>query len=166
MKNQKKNPFLTVAFAIVMMFILATAVFTYDSSSDPVVTLSYLNDVFLPQIKQDVFASVSALFDEGEDDGEAYYEPNNSYEVVELEEGRTLRAKGGSLEIILRPGGGAVCISENDMGLSDITAGIDIMNGEELSANHYVVIPRADGRGVVATGAVAYLMVRGGYEIE
>ncbi|MCR5264300.1 MAG: hypothetical protein K6D94_10525 [Clostridiales bacterium] len=91
------------------------------------------------------------------------------YEVVHLISGQILTADS-SLELIPRSGElAAVITSETNraagVGLSDLTSGSEVLDGEILDSNHYILIPRADGRGVAATGEEAYLMVRGEYTI-
>ena len=105
------------------------------SADDPLITLSYLNGAV-------------------------------SYTVVEMKKGQSLRAKSNSLEIILRPGGEASVVSRlADLGLADLTAGAELLNGNKMPVNHAVLIPRADGRGISITSDIAYVMVRGDYEI-
>lgn len=145
---------------------LAFSAYTYDT--DPVITLSYLNDVFIPQIKQDILQTILAQ-DSAEPPSLPAEQPqeilDSSYDVIEISYGQTVLATD-CLEVILRPGGEVACVSANDMGLCDVTAGTDIFNGQPLANNHYVIISRADGRGVICTSEKAYLLVRGGYEIE
>lgn len=91
------------------------------------------------------------------------------YEVVHLINGQVLTADS-SLELIPRSGElTAVVTSEANraagVGLSDLTGGAEVLHGDKLGVNHYILIPRADGRGVEATGDDAYLMVRGEYTI-
>jgi hypothetical protein len=105
------------------------------SADDPLISLSYLNSA-------------------------------TSYTVVELKQGQKLRAKSNSLEIILRQGGTAVVISPfKNQGIADLTAGVELQNGEKLPVNHALLIPRADGRGISVTSDIAYIMARGDYEI-
>jgi len=112
------------------------------SADDPLITLSYLNSV-LPS---------------GNNSG--------SYTVVELAKGQRVRAKSDSIELILRPGGAAAAISQYaDLGIADLTAGEELLDGAALPINHSLLIPRADGRAISVTSAKAFIMVRGDYEI-
>lgn len=83
--------------------------------------------------------------------------------VVELEPGQRLICGAGT-EIILRGGSGAVIDSELG-GLCDVTQGKDLRMGEAAPANHLLLVPRDDGRGIQALTAVI-LMVRGNYTLE
>ena len=112
------------------------------SADDPLITLSYLNSVL----------SSSA-------------NSSNAYEVLELKKGQRLGAKSSSLEIILRSGYATVISQYSNQGIADLTWGEELLNGENLPINHSLLIPRADGRGVLINSAIAYIMVRGDYEI-
>ena len=46
-----------------------------------------------------------------------------------------------------------------------MTDASEIYNGYSLTKNHLCLIPRGDGRGVVATSDSVYIMVRGDYTI-
>lgn len=84
-------------------------------------------------------------------------------EVVNLRSGQSLLAEGGT-EIILR-GGRAVVIASPLGGLCDVTQGRDLSAGEVIPANHLLIVPRDDGRGVKAE-TDTILMVRGGYRVQ
>ena len=84
-------------------------------------------------------------------------------QVVELEAGQVLRGEAGT-EIVLRSGR-AAAITTPQGGISDLTAGRDIQNGETIPANHLLLVPRSDGRGLKALTKVVAL-VRGGVSIE
>lgn len=83
--------------------------------------------------------------------------------VLELKAGETLRAEAGA-ELVLRAGR-AVAVTGPQGGLADLTAGRDIQGGEAVPANHLLLVPRADGRGVKAL-TPAVLLVRGGATVE
>ncbi|MGI6130014.1 MAG: hypothetical protein ACOYEO_07995 [bacterium] len=82
-------------------------------------------------------------------------------QVVELEAGEVLRGEAGT-EIVLRSGQ-AAAITTSQGGISDLTAGRDIQNGEAVPANHLLLIPRSDGRGLRALTNIVVL-VRGGVQ--
>jgi hypothetical protein len=125
------------------------------SAADPLITLSYLNSVLA---ELDLSGGSSGFPDSCDYSG--------AYIVLELWRGQRLRAKTDSVELILRPGSEAVIISPHEiMGLADLTSGTELINGDSMPVNHVVLIPRADGRAVSVTSEVAYIMVRGDYEI-
>jgi hypothetical protein len=94
---------------------------------------------------------------------QSYVDPYVKLQVVSLSPGDRLIPEGGA-EVILRAGK-ALAIGGAGGGLSDVTAGADLANGAKIPANHLLIIPRADGRGIVAeTNAI--VMVRGPHTIE
>ena len=87
--------------------------------------------------------------------------PNMDYTVVYVTKGQSVV---GSCEIILRSGK-AIALCPGANGISDLTAGADLADGTEISANHLLLVPRNDGRGITVTSADAYVMVRGTYTV-
>ena len=129
----------------------------YLSENDPIVTLSYLKDIFAPQLKEEIKSETAVPAPE----------TSVGYEVVELSAGQTLTSGTGTVELILRPGSAATVISEHEQnGLSDITSALEVLNGEEVGVNHALIIPRNDGRGIKITSDKAYVLVRGDYKID
>ncbi len=83
--------------------------------------------------------------------------------VVEVPNGGLLVGKEGT-EMVLRAGSAAAVASKNG-GVSDLTAGADLKDGTQIAKNHYLVIPRDDGRGIQCSG-LCYVMVKGDYELK
>lgn len=83
--------------------------------------------------------------------------------IVILEPGRTLVASQGA-ELLLRAGR-AEAIAVAAGGLADLTQGKDLANLEPVKANHLLLAPRGDGRGLRAV-TQAILLVRGDYQIR
>ena len=70
-----------------------------------------------------------------------------------------------SCEIILRAND-VICIAPDEtQGIADLTSGSEIYNGMRLTKNHLCLIPRGDGRGILATSNSVFVMVRGEYTI-
>ena len=155
------------------------------SASDPLVTLSYLNETFLPsmlgkaeeklderkaaaakELTAQVQADVKKLEEKygsqtsggGTSTGAA-----DSFTVVTLTNGQTLAGEIGC-EVMLRVGT-AVVVSPSSPGLIDSTDGSTIDSGKSLVKNHLYMMTISD-RGVKATAATTKLLVRGGYEIK
>ena len=93
----------------------------------------------------------------------AYVESRLKMSVIELAPGQILRGYSGT-EIILR-GGQATVIDSDLGGLCDVTQGVDLGGGSAVPANHLLLVPRDDGRGIRATTDVI-VMVRGGFKTE
>lgn len=88
---------------------------------------------------------------------------SSTYSVVQANAGQKVLGKGGT-EIILRSGE-ATAIDNGANGVSDITAGQDLMTGQRVGLNHLLLVPKDDGRGIHALTEV-FVMVRGPYTIQ
>jgi hypothetical protein len=83
--------------------------------------------------------------------------------VVELSAGQRLEAAGGT-ELILRSGQ-ARTIASSAGGLANVTVGKDLVQNERVPVNHLLIVPRSDGRGILAETKV-FVMVRGPYTVR
>ena len=130
------------AIAVTVVAVVGTA-FAADagSASDPVASKSYVDD----KINQ-----VINMINTGSATTEA---SGSSYVPVSVPVGKVLYGAEGS-EIILRSGKGTI-----------YTAGVDVKTGATAVANHILIVPRADGRGVNVSEA-AWFLVKGGYSIK
>ncbi len=166
-----------------------------DLTNDPLISLSYLNEVFWPRIEKAIADAADGIVAGNEDDtyddteldtedAESSLEQDTEkteesdqlppeqtlpagfeYEVLHLSQGDIVLAET-PCEIILRTGEAKAYLSGNESGIADLTAGIDIKEGELLSHNHLLLVPRGgDGRGFIVTSAEVYIMVRGGYNL-
>lgn len=160
-KNQK-NKARILALILLLCAVavpLAVNAAEYLSENDPIVTLSYLKEIFAPQLKEEMRI-------------EAATHPQPSitvdvgYEVLELSKGQKLTSLDGTVELIVRPGSQATVVSQSaENGLSDISEMKEVLDGQEVGINHLLIIPRADGRGIVINSEKAYVLVRGAYSI-
>ena len=144
---------LTVVLCIGIFSSIGKAAFSQPGASDdPLVTLSYI-EKRIEQLKYYIDDKISNNSSN----------PSSDLEVVEIEQGQSIIGKTGT-EIILR-GGKAKTIASQLGGLSDITAGVDLKMGQTVPANHMLIVPRNDERGVYAVEKAIFL-VRGQYEIK
>lgn len=136
---------------IILLLVALTVIFAsfvvVIGTDDPLITESYLKNVFMKEIKDYI------------DSGKS----NDSFVVVNIPEKKQLIASSGC-EIILR-GGTAEIIASKLGGLSDVTAASDLSEGDIIPANHLLIVPRDDGRGFKAATDVI-VMIKGGYEIK
>lgn len=137
---------------------------SYSDGSDPLVTLSYLTEIILPQFKKDVLMEV-AKGDTGEPSVAASDE-SSSYTLLELEYGQKVYAES-VLEFIVRPGSEVCVISPFDeQGVANITGSKEYLNGDTIEYNAYCLIPRGgDGRGIEVLNEKSYILVRGEYSV-
>jgi len=86
------------------------------------------------------------------------------WQVVKVDPGiRVLASDTG--EIVLRSGTARVIGNEYNEGISDLTSGIELKNGELLVKDHHMLIPRGDGRGII-TETVCYIIYKGLYYMQ
>lgn len=136
-----------------------------DTSSDPLVTMSYVEEVLAPRLKSELTTYIQNNFRATVSDGETA-SVNAGYNIVQLTKGQILYALSPT-EVILRSGKAAAVSAFMDQGVNDMTNGSELYNGDELPRYHYCLIPRGDdGRGVVAITDEIYIMVRGDFEIR
>lgn len=135
---------LVIVFSVFAVTVaVAAAADTPGSEGDPVVTKSYV-DSQIAQLKSNGTAS-------------------DTYVVVEVKAGQKVLGKSGT-EIILRSGE-ATAIDNGANGVSDMTAGKDMMTGQSIGQNHLLLVPKDDGRGIQAITDI-FVMVRGAYSIQ
>lgn len=143
---------LSIALCLIVVFSIGRDTFSEPGSEeDPLVTKSYI-EKRIEQLKYYIDQKIS-----GDDSS------TSELEVVEVNSGQSIIGRAGT-EIILRGGKGRVIAGELG-GLSDITGGRDLQMGENVPANHLMIVPRDDGRGVYVLEN-AIFMVRGSYEIR
>jgi len=93
----------------------------------------------------------------------SYVDSKTTFATLQLTAGQRLIGGEGA-EIILRSGE-ATAIDNGANGVSDITLGTDLMTGNQVGLNHLLLVPRSDGRGIVAQTDV-WIMIRGAYTIQ
>lgn len=164
----------SVILASIIAAACVTAGFTManatDTSSDPLVTISYVEEVLEPRLKNELTTYIQENFHSQsnnvtDENGENIV-INTGYSIVNLKKGQILYPIS-STEIVLRSGTADVVSSYMDQGINDMTEGIELYNGDALPRYHYCLIPRGDdGRTIVATSDEIYIMVRGEFEIR
>ena len=155
------------------------------SSDDPLVTLSYLNETFLPQVLRAVDEKITerntqlagALSDQIRTDAAAFERKYgavsggsgemsgtvDSFVVVTLAKDQMLCGDVGC-ELLLRTGS-AICVANSSPGLIDETTAGTIYNGDALAKNHLYMITVTE-RGVRATADSTKILVRGTYAVQ
>ena len=164
----KKTPhaltrlFTLLLASLTILSISVAAAGTAGSSSDPLVTLSYLNEKFLPELMTRVDEKLAARTDTASKELRAQVDAD----IKRLEEkyGSQTSNEGTSTEVMLRVGTASV-VSPSSPGLIDSTGGTTLDNGAGLTKNHLYMMTISD-RGVKATAATTKLLVRGTYEVK
>ena len=173
MKKTIRIVLITLAAALLLGIaaLAASAATSAGSEDDPLVTLSYINDVFLPYVTElfhkDLEEQEEALQGALEERLTALEELNTGsggreYVVETLEAGQTLICQRGA-ELMLRIGRAGVT-AENVPGLVDTATTENLNDGEELIVNHLYMVT-INGHGVRALETVK-ILVRGEYTIS
>lgn len=182
-----KNRWITRAVVLLILAALLNVTFAVaaevGSSNDPIVTLSYLRDVYTPELLKKVDATLESRNTElkkdfsrevqetkedlmSEDSGSSSVvasSSNSAFGLVTLTNGQVLTGDIGC-EAMLRVGT-ASCVSPSNPGLIDETSGGTLSSGGSLQKNHLYMMT-IEGRGVKATAATVKLLVRGTYTVS
>ena len=165
MRNLKKS---IIVFTLIVALLTfgVSADEQYSSKNDPLVSLSYVNDVLGPQIMAQVLEKIESQYVKISDITDMM---SGELSLVTLNKGDTLMCKG-VCEIVLLSGNATALITsasniEAGQGLVDVTDGTVVTNGSLIKANHKIIIPKSDGRGIIVTGDSVTLLVRGAYTV-
>ena len=147
---KRKNLFIKIlATAVIVSAILCLTAVVYgvNTSSDPLVTLSYLTGSYKAGILSDVNTAVAAEsrqlsteFSQQVSDLKAALPSlspaaaENDFRTVDLAAGQTVSVSAGG-EVLMLSGSAAA----SDAGLTDTTAGSSVSAGGALTANHLYV---------------------------
>ena len=141
---------LVIAVAVLAAGIGAYAATNYGTQSDPLVAMSYLDEVLGPKMEQQLDAQIAQAAEQYKSQ---YGAQASGFAVVQMPAGGTLSA-GDGCEIVLRSG---ACTAAGT--LVDVTGGTELAQGGALAANHLYV-----GPGVTASQN-STLLVRGAYSV-
>ncbi len=169
MKNKKLSQAVVLVTSVVALsgIILATG-----SDTDPLVTLSYLEESVTPALKAEAEAQAqeSALQLESsinqeiaglkESITQSPTSTQGQFFVVELSKGETLQINQGT-QVVLRSGTAKVTASGSPAMMS-LTEGGAVDTGHSLSSNHLYLSTQSNSS--ITASADSVLMVCGGYE--
>ncbi len=155
-KRISKVKFAAVVLCMASLFTVVLA--EPGGSDDPLISKAYIDNVLLPQIKDYVDTKISDI-----NTGSGEAQTADSFKVVNMTAGQKMICDAGA-ELILRMGSANI-IATAKGGLADTTAGFDLSHGTAMPSNHLLIVPLADGRGMVANNEVI-VMVKGGYKIQ
>lgn len=180
MKKKSLRTLLCLILAGTMLAAFVAVAADVGSQGDPLVTLSYLSEVFMGQMTEKMDEKLAGRNDTmraqlqdtiarkeqeilgrlGGNSADSEGGLAVTYMQVDLAAGQTLYGSAGC-EVMLRSGS-AKCVASGTPGLLDTTDGTSINNGSALKQNHLYMMT-AD-RGVKAGNDVT-LLVRGSYTI-
>ena len=191
MRRSKKTLFISIICGLYIIFAFNTCVFASTSAGteqDPLVTKSYVDSI-LKSIKNNVNVSGNnnTINDKISDEllqkivklvkdslgnnknttdttnDNPVIDDSNKFEPVFLKAGQILIGEGGA-ELILRSGKG-ISYTEVADGVINVTTGKELLNGKDILKNNLIIVPRDDGRGILATQD-AWFIVKGNYTIK
>ncbi len=149
-----------IVAAVISLCVAGVAVFADPGTdTDPLISLSYLTDVFMPKVQQYVDSRIAEVNTES-NGGTA---SAAVFRVVEAKAGDEIICSAGA-ELILRMGQAKIIATEKG-GLADTTAGYDLANGSQMPSNHLLIVPVADGRGIKADTDII-VMIKGSYTVN
>lgn len=184
MKKRKPNAKQLLLGGVLAASLALSAAAAQGSESDPLVTLGYLTEQFLPQVLSQVEtrladrdktldSKLQAMADRyaadldqrlsGSDGGaDSGGSVSSGFVVVRLTGGQTLSLAAGS-ELLFREGS-ALCAAPSSPGLVDMTDG-GILEDRSAPQRNHLYLATDGGRGLAASDAVTVL-VRGEYTVE
>ena len=143
--------------------------------SDPLVTLSYLNETAIPQVVEQVEQSAAQRQAELEDSFSRQINQyllqggqtgqggtGAGYTLVTMTSGQSLRL-GVGCEVLLRVGSASVQ-SQDNPALIDLSDGGTVSSGASLVKNH-LYMSTIEGRTISAGAGTVKLLVRGSYTL-
>ena len=176
MRNYKKK--IAAAAAGTLLLVTVAYAATAGSKDDPLVTLSYLNNVFAPKLESSAKDAATAQ------KNQMTQQMNNSladwerrvneqlanggqgsaeFSTLTLSKGQSLVCGVGT-EVLLRSGG-MTCTGSDANGLTDTTAGATLAGGKGLTANHLYMVS-GGSRTLSATANGTVVLVRGSYSVK
>lgn len=149
-------------FSAVCMLISSVMVFAAPGDGDdPLVTLSYITDVLLPDIDSRIDKKVTTSVNEAMQSTETA-QGGDSFVLVSVDKGYRIICEEGT-ELVVRSGAGTV-IATSQGGLADLTAGVDLGDGNAIPLNHHLLVPRSDSRGL-EFDTNALVLIKGAYKV-
>lgn len=130
-----------------LMGILLVSVADAGTTNDPLVTLSYI-EKRLTDLKTELKATDQTM---------------PVFEVYNIKKDTTVTF-GASTEFIIRRGKAKVIDPLANM-IPDLTTGVDIPKESLVPLNHLMLVPQADGRGILAIEDI-WIMIKGPHTIH
>lgn len=169
MKIGKKGRVLG-AILLVCALSLGVVSATQGTEDNPLVSLSYLQNIFAPAMEAeteqkltDAQSTYEAKLDSKIQSLGLSGEGTSSFVVVDLVEGQTITGSVGC-ELLLRVGS-ATCLGSDTTGLIDSSTGSVLSGGASLLTNHLYVVT-IDTRSVTAVGGSVKILAKGSYSLS
>ncbi len=151
------KPKLIIPVVAISLITGAAVIASPGSGDDPLITLSYINDKVIPEIKEYIDEKLS-----GSSPAQGTNTASSAFTLVNVKANHKIIGGEGT-EFVLRMGSGTIVATANG-GVADLTAGVDLANGTAIPANHNLLSPKNDSRGVhMATDGI--LLIKGTYTV-
>ncbi len=151
---------LGVCMGIAMGLGVSEADGTAGTTSDPLVTVSYMElklNALDAKYQEEISALKNQMGGTGVVSGDAQV-----FKIVNVAKGDAIYF-ADSAEFILRVGK-ATAIDPNNVGIPDLTDGSKVLNSKSVPTDHLMLIPSNDGRGVLITED-CWIMIKGNYTV-
>ena len=175
----KSKIIIGVVFLAAVTLVSGASILAFASpgaQSDPFITLSYLTDVFKPQVMAEVgrtgnelqqsfntrISTLESQLQANQNSAPATPNPADVFSVVTLSRGQSLTCSVGT-EIMLRIG--AATGFGTAPAIVDYTDGEALASGSALTPNHMYMVT-IQGNGVRAAADTVRVLVRGTYSIS
>ena len=149
MKISKKAILIFSIICILMSSAIVLA--SPGDSSDPLVTLTYITDVLLPDVDARIERKVNEV-------------QSSTFKLINVDAGDVIYGEMGT-ELMVRSGGATIIAGKNGGGIADLTSGSDLAGDTYVSLNHHLLIPRSDSRGLYFVKD-SIIMVKGKYSLR
>lgn len=162
------NAKLKKILAILIVSVILSTVMAYAApgdNNDPLVTLSYITDVLMPELESQIAKKVNSEVKSAISNVETGTGASSSdgFALVNLKSNYSIIGDEGT-ELVVRSGLGKI-IATSQGGVADLTSGVDLANGADAPLNHHLLIPRSDKRGITfSTDAI--VLVKGTYSVS
>lgn len=152
----KKN---IVILVIAIMILIGVGVYASNTTNDPIISLSYFEKE-LSSFKQEI----EKLIDKKLSNVGNTTVASSKYEIVNVPAGKQVTFNE-STEFIIRRGNATIVDPSKENGIPNLTTGKDDSNDAKAGLQQLYLVPRTDGRGIVAKTDLI-IMVRGDYKIK
>ncbi len=160
LKNKIVMGILVGSMILTTGYVVKAANYEPGSNEDPIVTKSYV-DLQIDRIKEYIDNKTQGSNENTNNPSNIGNSP--SLEIVNVSKDQKIILDSGS-QIILRGGKGKIIDSPNG-GIADLTQGVDLKMNYDAPANHLLMIPKSDGRGIKAITDCIFMVV-GKYTIQ
>lgn len=169
-----KKKHLIAAAAVIALLFAVSAYAAGGSSSDPLISLSHLADIFKPSVDSAVtakldqsdnalYAEALAAVNSSSTDSVSSVSYTESYAEMRLNKGDTLVGSTGTNVIVLA---GSAKVEFSSGAVVDVTTGSEVASGSSLTVNHRYMVAESTSASFTVTSKTACLDYMGPYSFS